>query len=59
LAGEGWGEGVPLELPPHLNPLPKGRGRLFFLLFVQTNMSILIIEFIELAEFIEFVELTA
>jgi hypothetical protein len=46
-------------LPPHLNPLPKERGRLFFLLFVQTNMSILIIEFIELAEFIEFVELTA
>jgi hypothetical protein len=42
MAGEGWGEGVPLELPPHLDPLPEGRGRFIFPLFVQTHMSILI-----------------
>jgi len=40
LAGEGWGEGVSLELPPHLNPFPKGRGRSFFPLFVQIDMSL-------------------
>jgi len=41
LAGEGRGEGGPWELPPHLDPLPKGRGRFFFPLFVLTHMSIL------------------
>jgi len=45
LAGEGWGEGVSLKLPPPLNPLPRGRGRFIFALFVQINMSILITDF--------------
>jgi hypothetical protein len=26
LAGEGWGEGGLQIYPPHLNPLPQGRG---------------------------------
>jgi len=42
LAGEGWGEGVPFELTPHLNPLPKERGGFIFSGFVLTNMSMLI-----------------
>ncbi len=26
LAGEGWGEGGLQVIPPHLSPLPEGRG---------------------------------
>jgi len=43
VGGRGWGGGVSLELPPHLNPLPKGRRGFILLLFVRTHMRVLVI----------------